>query len=175
MCLAKGLTGGFAPMGITAVKEHLFEEFKGEPGSMRILCHGHSFTGNPVAASAACATMELIRRHRIPESLDKISAYFRKGLEGFRDCEAVGDIRSIGLIGAIELVRDRTTGEPFPSSARFGFSVAQAALRHGLLLRPLGDVLYFFPAFIITEKQIDELFEILHRSLKETLSATPAH
>ena len=174
MCLAKGLTGGFAPMGITAVKERLFEEFKGEPGSMRILCHGHSFTGNPIAASAACATMELIRRHRIPASLDKISACFRKRLEEFRDCDAVGDIRSIGLIGAIELVRNRATREPFPPSARIGFSVAQAALRHGLLLRPLGDVLYFFPAFIITEKQIDEMFGILHRSLKETLRAAPA-
>ncbi len=175
MCLAKGLTGGFAPMGITAVRERIFEEFKGEPGSGRILYHGHSFTGNPIAASAACATMELIMQHRIPASLDTITACFRRGLEAFRDYAVVGDIRSIGLIGAIELVKNRATKEQFSSQTRFGFSVAQAALRHGLLIRPLGDVLYFFPAFIITEEQIDEMFSILHCSLKETLSAAPAH
>jgi adenosylmethionine-8-amino-7-oxononanoate aminotransferase len=145
MCLAKGLTGGFAPMGITAVKERIYGEFRGIPGSGRILYHGHSFTGTPIAAV----------------------------LEGFRDHEAVGDIRSIGLIGAIELVKDRKTKEPFPPALRVGFSVAQAALANGLLVRPLGDVVYFFPAFVITESEIDEMFGILHRSIEEVFHVTP--
>jgi adenosylmethionine-8-amino-7-oxononanoate aminotransferase len=175
MCCAKGLTGGFAPMGITAVNERVFEEFKGEAGSERILYHGHSFTGNPIAAAAACVTMELIAEHRIPASLDKITARFRAGLEQFRDHEVVGDIRSIGLIGAIEFVKNRATREPFPASARFGLALAQAALRNGLLIRPLGDIVYFFPAFIITETQIEEMFAMLHHSLKEVLHAASAH
>jgi adenosylmethionine-8-amino-7-oxononanoate aminotransferase len=175
MCLAKGLTGGFAPMGVTAVKEPIFEEFKGESGSGRTLYHGHSFTGNPIAAAAACATMELLKRHQIPESLESITAHFRTHLAGFRDYEVVGDIRSIGLIGAIELVKDRPSKEPFPPAARFGHAVAQAALKHGLLIRPLGDVLYFFPAFIITEEQLGDLFSALHTALKEAIHAATAH
>jgi len=175
ICLAKGLTGGYLPMGATAVKEHIFEEFKGGPGSDRILFHGHSFTGNPLAAAAACASMELIREFDIPASLDKSISSFKKGLESFREYAVVGDVRSIGLIGAIEFVKDKKTKDPFPASDRFAFTIARKALEHGLLVRPLGDVLYFIPAFIITGEQIDAMFSILHRSIKDILNARPAH
>ena len=174
LCLAKGLTGGYLPMGVTAVKEHVFEEFKGVPGSGRILCHGHSFTGNPLAAAAACASMELIRELDIPASLDTSISRFRNGLERFREQEVVGDVRSIGLIGAMEFVKDKTTKAPFPATERFALAIARKALEHGLLVRPLGDVLYFIPAFIITGEQIDTMFSILHRSIKDILNARPA-
>ena len=171
MCLAKGLTGGFAPMGITVVQEHIFEEFKGGFGSERILYHGHSFTGNPLAASAACASMELIKELAIPASFAPLIEYFNRGLHDFWKYDRVGDIRSIGLIGAIELVQDRNTKEPFPVSDRVAFRVAKAALSHGLLIRPLGDVIYFIPAFIITKEQIDEMFAALHHSLQEIIGS----
>jgi len=174
ICLAKGLTGGYLPMGVTAVKERIFEEFKGDFGSGRILCHGHSFTGNPLAASAACASMELIRELNIPASLDKSISRFKKGLESFQEYAVVGDVRSIGLIGAIEFVKDKKTKEPFPASNRFALAIARKALEHGLLVRPLGDVLYFIPAFIITGEQIDAMFSILHRSIKDILHARSA-
>jgi adenosylmethionine-8-amino-7-oxononanoate aminotransferase len=174
ICLAKGLTGGYLPMGVTAVKEHIFEEFKGGPGSGRILCHGHSFTGNPLAAAAACASMELIRELNIPSSLDKLISRFKNGLESFREYAVVGDVRSIGLIGAIEFVKDNKSIKPFPASDRFALTIAQKALENGLLVRPLGDVLYFIPAFIITGEQIDAMFSILHRSIKDILHARPA-
>jgi adenosylmethionine-8-amino-7-oxononanoate aminotransferase len=173
ICLAKGLTGGYLPMGVTAVKEHIFEEFKGGPDSGRILCHGHSFTGNPLAAAAACASMELISKLDIPASLDKSISRFSKGLECFRQYPVVGDVRSIGLIGAIEFVKSRKTKEPFPASDRFALAIARKALEHGLLVRPLGDVLYFIPAFIIAGDQIDAMFSILHRSIKDVLNAWP--
>jgi adenosylmethionine---8-amino-7-oxononanoate aminotransferase len=75
------------------------------------------------------------------------------------------------MIGAIELVKDKAAKEPFPAAERFVFTVARKALEHGLLIRPLGDVIYFIPAFIITEKQIDDMFSRLHRSLTEVLDA----
>jgi adenosylmethionine-8-amino-7-oxononanoate aminotransferase len=174
ICLAKGLTGGYLAMGATAVKKHIFEEFKGGFGSGRTLCHGHSFTGNPLAAAAACASMELIRKLDVPASLDKSISHFKKGLELFREYAVVGDVRSIGLIGAIEFVKDKKLKEPFPASDRFALAIARKALEHGLLVRPLGDVLYFIPAFIITEEQIDTMFSILHRSIKDILNARPA-
>ena len=174
ICLAKGLTGGYLPMGATAVKKHVFEEFKGNPADGRILYHGHSFTGNPLAAAAACASMELIQELDIPASLDKSISRFRKGLESFREYAVVGDVRSIGLIGAIEFVKDRETKEPFPASDRFALAIARKALEHGLIVRPLSDVLYFIPAFIITGEQMDAMFSMLHLSIKDNLNARPA-
>jgi adenosylmethionine-8-amino-7-oxononanoate aminotransferase len=174
VCCAKGLTGGYLPMGVTAVKEHIFAEFKGAFGSDRIFCHGHSFTGNPLAAAAACASMELLRELDIPASLDKVTACFRKGIENFREYPVVGDVRSIGLIGAIEFVKDKKSKEPFPGADRFAFTIARKALDHGLLIRPLGDVLYFIPAFIISDEQLGAMFSILHQSLEEVLDARKA-
>jgi adenosylmethionine-8-amino-7-oxononanoate aminotransferase len=174
ICLAKGLTGGYVPMGVTAVKEHIFKEFKGGFGSDRILYHGHSFTGNPLASAAACATMELIRSHDVPRSLSPLIERLKAGLEGFRKYQVVGDVRSIGMIGAIEFVKDRATKEPFGPSRRFAFSIARRALDHGLLVRPLGEVIYFIPAFIITGGQIDDLFARLHLAVQEELDASPA-
>jgi adenosylmethionine-8-amino-7-oxononanoate aminotransferase len=174
LCLAKGLTGGYLPMGATAVKEHIFEEFKGGPADGRILYHGHSFTGNPLAAAAACASMEMIKELDIPASLDKSISRFKMGLELFREYPLVGDVRSIGMIGAIEFVKDRKSKEPFPAPDRFAFTVARKALEHGLIVRPLGDVLYFVPAFVITGKQMDAMFSALHHSIKDILDARPA-
>jgi adenosylmethionine---8-amino-7-oxononanoate aminotransferase len=174
ICLAKGLTGGYVPMGVTAVTDRIFEEFKGGFGSGRILHHGHSFTGNPLAAAAACASMELIGSHSIPASLEPLISRFSAGLERFRGHRVVGDIRSIGMIGALEFVKDRRTREPFPAERRFAFTIAQKALDHGLLVRPLGDVIYFIPAFIITTDQIDDMFSRLHRAIEEVGDAASA-
>jgi adenosylmethionine-8-amino-7-oxononanoate aminotransferase len=174
ICLAKGLTGGYVPMGVTAVTEQIFEEFKGGFGSDRILYHGHSFTGNPLAAAAGCATMELLHDHAIPSSIGPLIERFKAEIEQFRSYDVAGDVRSIGLIGAIELVSDRRTKEPFSPSRRFAYSVARRALNHGLLVRPLGEVIYFIPAFIITEDQMGDMFSRLHLALKEELDACPA-
>jgi adenosylmethionine-8-amino-7-oxononanoate aminotransferase len=174
ICLAKGLTGGYVPMGVTAVTEQIFEEFKGGFGSDRILYHGHSFTGNPLAAAAGCATMELLHDHAIPSSIGPLIERFKAEIEQFRSYDVAGDVRSIGLIGAIELVSDRRTKEPFSPSRRFAYSVARRALNHGLLVRPLGEVIYFIPAFIITEDQMGDMFNRLHLALKEELDACPA-
>lgn len=175
MCLAKGLTGGVLPMGATAVQEQVFEEFKGAFGSGRILYHGHSFTGNPLTAAAACASMELLKNLNIPASLSPKISRFSRAIEAFHEYACVGDVRSIGLVGAIEFVKDRKTKEPFPPTKRFAFGLARKALDHGLLMRPLGDVLYFFPAVIITEPEIDEMFGRFHRAVQEFLHDTTAH
>ncbi|MBN1130552.1 MAG: adenosylmethionine--8-amino-7-oxononanoate transaminase [Chitinispirillaceae bacterium] len=174
MCLAKGLTGGFIPMGVTAVQEHIFEEFKGDFMSGRTLHHGHSFTGNPLAAAAACATMDLISRHDIPASLAPVIRNLSTELAALREYDVVGDVRSIGMIGAVEFVHNRTTKEPFPPSQRFAFTVARRAFDHGLLIRPLGDVLYFFPAFIITPGEVSELFSRFRAALEEAIRARTA-
>jgi adenosylmethionine-8-amino-7-oxononanoate aminotransferase len=169
MCLAKGLTGGYLPMAATVTSEKIYAEFCGDFKAGRELAHGHSFTGNPLAAAAACEALSIIKEENIPHSLEPKAAFFRKKLELFDDIEEVGDIRSIGMIGALELVADRKTKKPFAPDKRIPFFIAQKAVENGVLIRPLGNVLYFFPAYIITEEQIDTMLDVTRQAIKDVL------
>jgi adenosylmethionine-8-amino-7-oxononanoate aminotransferase len=169
MCLAKGLTGGYLPLAATVVKEAIFDEFCGSFPSERIFHHGHSFTGNPLAASAACAALTIFIRDALPRSIHDTMAYFRQQLSRFDTLEIAGDIRSIGMVGAVELVADRTTKRPLAPERRIPYRIARRAVEKGLLIRPLGDVLYFIPAFIITREQIDWMFETTINTIGEVL------
>jgi|WetSurMetagenome_2_1015567.scaffolds.fasta_scaffold00027_18 adenosylmethionine---8-amino-7-oxononanoate aminotransferase len=169
MCLAKGLTGGYLPMAATVVREDIYVEFRGDHRAGRELAHGHSFTGNPLAAAAACAALSIFREERIPESLAEKTEHLRTRLREFDAIEEVGDVRHIGMIGAVELVADRKSKSPFPPEKRIPFRIAQKALGKGIILRPLGNVLYFVPPYIITPEQIDVMTEATARSIEEIL------
>jgi adenosylmethionine---8-amino-7-oxononanoate aminotransferase len=169
MCLAKGLTGGYLPLSATIVTEAIFEEFQGDFGSERIFNHGHTFTGNPLATAAACAAVNLLQISNIPESLHPIIQKFAQRLENFRKYDVVGDIRTLGLVGAIELVKNKKTKEPLKPQSRFAWHVAQKALEHGCIIRPLGDILYFMPPFIMNEEQLDNMISITEKALKDTI------
>ncbi|MDO5576594.1 MAG: aminotransferase class III-fold pyridoxal phosphate-dependent enzyme, partial [Fibrobacter sp.] len=148
----------------------IFDEFKGDfKDSDRTFSHGHTFTGNPLASAAACAALKLFTEKNIPQSLDKIINLFNIGISRFNKFDIVGDVRSLGMIGAIELVKDRSSKERLPANLRFAHKVANKALQHGLLIRPLGDIIYFMPSFIITEEQIEEMFFLTETALKETI------
>ena len=171
LCCAKGLTGGYLPLAATAVTEAVYQEFCGNPASGRILHHGHSFTGNPLGAAAACATLKTVIARSLPYSIDDTMAYFRAQLELFSDLECVGDIRSIGMVGALELVADRRTKEPFDPALRIPFNIARAALERGLIIRPLGSLIYFIPPLITTTEQIDRIFAVTRESIKAVVHA----
>jgi adenosylmethionine-8-amino-7-oxononanoate aminotransferase len=155
------------------VREEIYAQFCGDFMSGRELAHGHTFTGNPLAAAAACETLAIIKEQNIPSSLLGKTRVFQAKLNEFHDLDAVGDIRSIGMIGAIELVADRQTRQPFPPEKRVPFRIAQKALDKGVIIRPLGNVLYFVPAFIITGEQIAEMVEVTKESIKEVVLETP--
>jgi adenosylmethionine-8-amino-7-oxononanoate aminotransferase len=167
LCLAKGLTGGYLPMAATVVREEIYAQFCGDFMSGRELSHGHTFTGNPLAAAAACETLAIIKELNIPASLSGKTQVFQRKLNEFYDCDSVGDVRCIGMIGAIELVSDRKTKQPFPLEKRITFRIAQRALDKGVLIRPLGNVLYFVPAYIITKDQICEMMDVTKESVRE--------
>ncbi|MGM0576475.1 MAG: adenosylmethionine--8-amino-7-oxononanoate transaminase [Myxococcota bacterium] len=174
MAVAKGLTGGYLPLAATAVKEPIFDAFRGTPGSDRIFRHGHTFTGNPLAAAAANATLDILEREDIPRSLADEQAAFTRGIQSFRDIEAVGDARHIGMVGALELVADRETKAPFDADLRVTWRIFQRGLEHGVILRPLGDVLYFIPAYVISEDEMDEMFARARRAITEVLDEVGA-
>ncbi len=170
MCVAKGLTGGYLPMAATITKETIYRSFCGDFASGREFMHGHTFTGNPLAAAAAAETLSIIKEQHIPASLSDKIAFFQKGLQKFYELDIVGDVRSIGMIGAIELVKNQSTKENLPFEKRVPFHIARKALEYGVLIRPLGDVLYFIPAYSISEEEITTMFEATMKSMKYVVS-----
>ncbi len=170
MCLAKGLTGGYLPLAVTAVKEKLYEEFCGDYLSNRTFEHGHTFTGNPLAAAAGCAALTMLVESDMPNSLAPLIDCFKTELLKFNDLECVGDIRNIGMVGALDIVKNRETREKFLPQQRFCYNVCKKAREKGLMIRPLGDCIYFMPAFIIETEQIKQMLAIARSAIEETLA-----
>lgn len=166
MCMAKGLTGGYLPMAATLTTDEIYEEFCGDYASGREFQHGHTFTGNALAAAAACETLTILKEENIPDSLSLKINHFQRGLQQFCELDCVGDVRFIGMVGALELVKNKKTKEKLPPEKRLPFLIAQEAINCGLLIRPLGDVLYFIPAYIITNDEIDWMFQTAKQSIK---------
>jgi len=169
MCVAKGITGGYLPMAATITTESIYAAFTGNFLSGREFQHGHTFTGNPLASAAAVATLSIIKEQNIPQSLAAKAAFFRQELMRFDVLDCVGDIRSIGMIGALELVTNRQTKTKLPAEQRLPFFIAQKALDYGVIIRPLGDVLYFIPAYCITEQEITTMFDAVYKAIADVM------
>ncbi len=165
LCLSKGLTGGYLPLGATLTTERVFQGFWGSYRAYRTFFHGHTYTGNPLACSAALATIECLQKERIIEKLERKIDYFQKQLRKLQQLATVGEIRQVGLMVGIELVSHRETKEPYPPEERRGHRVCLEARRRGVLIRPLGDVIVLMPPLSVTRPQIDWLVEAVHESI----------
>jgi len=158
MCLSKALTGGYLPLGVTAVTAEIYESFLSED-RRRTFFHGHSFTANPLACAVAVASLELMEADRSLDRVARLEALFRERMGSLRSLRHVGDVRILGGVAAIEL----HAGSGYLDS--IGPRLAAAFLERGLLLRPLGNVLYFMPPYAIHDDEahwaIDQIEEIL--------------
>ncbi|MBX6423197.1 adenosylmethionine--8-amino-7-oxononanoate transaminase [Thermosulfurimonas sp. F29] len=164
VCLSKGLTAGYLPLALTVTTEEIYRAFYADYLEGKTFYHGHTFTANPLACAVAAANLRLFQEERPLERGRRVREFFhRRLLELFSGRPYVGDIRYLGYVGAVELVRDRTGREPFPPEKRVGFRIYMASLEEGLVLRPLGDVIYWFLPLCVTEGDLDE---ILTRSLR---------
>jgi adenosylmethionine-8-amino-7-oxononanoate aminotransferase len=167
LCLAKGLTGGYLPMAATLTTEAIYQAFLGGPEEGRTFYHGHTYTGNALAAAAALATIELLTADELlPSVRDKI-ARLTEELARLRPLQAVGDIRQFGLAAGIELVRDRASRAPFPPSQRVGMQVCRAARRRGVFLRPLGDTIVLMPPLSVTGIELVTLVDAIVAGIEE--------
>jgi adenosylmethionine-8-amino-7-oxononanoate aminotransferase len=162
MAMAKGLTGGYLPLAATLATETIYEAFLGPYEEERTFFHGHSYTGNPLAAQAALASLAIFEKERTIEKLQPKIQHLSRGLERFWDLEHVGDVRQRGLMVGIELVEDPASKRSYPPAQRIGMKVALEARRHGVLLRPLGDVMILMPPFVITLEEIDKLLDVTY-------------
>ena len=145
MCVAKGITGGYLPLAATFATQQIFDAFLGEPWEGRTFFHGHTYTGNPLACAAALASLDLFEKNHLIESIAQKSEALSVMLGELRDLKHVGDIRQKGFMVGIELVEDRATRRPFDPRRRVGAEVCMRVRRHGVLLRPLGDVIVLMP------------------------------
>jgi adenosylmethionine-8-amino-7-oxononanoate aminotransferase len=164
MCLSKGLTGGFLPLSAVLTTQAVYDAFYADYASGRAFLHSHSYTGNPLACSAALATLQIFRDEPVLERNRALASRIGQRLQQFADHPHVADVRQTGMIAAIELVQNRKTREPFPSTERRGLRAYLHGLRNvkqkrGALLRPLGDVIYFMPPYCITPAEIDFMID----------------
>lgn len=170
MCLSKGLTAGYMPLGATLTSEEIYRAFYGDPAGGKTFYHGHTYTANPVSCACALASLNIFRQERTLDRVKGLIPAFHSALEKFRELPIVGDVRRIGLIGAFELVKDKGTKEPFGSSDRIGLKIYRQGLKKNLILRPLGNVTYLFLPLCVTEKELSYILENTYRAIRSAVS-----
>ena len=170
MCISKGLTGGYMPMAIAITTDKIYDAFYDDYNTHKAFMHSHTYSGNPLGASCALGVLDILKTGTIQKHLKEATPYFNKIIkETFLNHKNVGEIRSIGLINAIELVKNKNTKEPFESSLRIGYQIYKKALEKGVLLRPLGNVIYFNPPLIIDKLDMDFVVDVAYQCMKEVL------
>jgi adenosylmethionine-8-amino-7-oxononanoate aminotransferase len=166
LCLSKGLTAGYLPMAATMTTKKIYDSFYDDYDKGKTFFHGHTFTANPLACAAALASLDLFARRggsrracrQAGTALDNaqnIGKKLQQYLQGYKGHPYVGDIRGIGL----ELVKNKITKEEFDPKVRIGYQIYKEGLKYGLILRPLGNVIYFFLPLSTTEKELKDIFK----------------
>jgi adenosylmethionine-8-amino-7-oxononanoate aminotransferase len=167
MAVSKGLTGGYLPLAATLTTEAVYKQFLGRYEDFKTFFHGHSYTGNPLGCAVALANLDLFERARTIENLGPKIQVLRRLLEPIRTHAHVGDIRQLGLIAGIEVVRNRVTKEPYPLRDRIGARVTDAARAAGMLLRPLGNIIVLMPPLSTTVKELRMMVDILAEAIEK--------
>ena len=165
LCLGKGLTGGYLPLSVCLTTDTIYQAFYADYAERRAFLHSHSYTGNPLACAAACATLDIFRDDGVIVRNRGLSEHLRKACIRFADHAHVAEVRQTGMIAAVEMVRDRKSRAPYPWQERRGLRVYRHGLARGALLRPLGDVIYFMPPYVIRPDEIDWLAEVAREGI----------
>lgn len=170
MCLSKGLTGGYLPMSATCVTQEIYDAFYADYNEHRAFLHSHTYAGNPLGCAAALAVQKILADGTVLNNARANARWLTAELaEALADRPNVGEIRHIGLIHAVELVEDKGDKRAFAAGRRVGYAVYKEALQRGLLLRPLGDVLYFNPPLNITRDELTIAINTMRDSLDAVL------
>ena len=169
LCLAKGLTGGYLPLAATLTTERVFQAFLGPPELGRTFFHGHTYTGNPLGAAAAHATLDIFEQTDLLPELKKKTDYFRSGLSSLSSHPNVGDIRQFGLCAGVEIVQSKDSKAAFPAKERIGMKICQACVERGVFLRPLSDVIVLVPPLTLSHAEFDRIFRVLTEAINVVL------
>lgn len=161
LCLSKGLTAGYLPLSVVVTHDQIYQAFYDDYTKLTAFLHSHSYTGNPLACSAALATLNIFEQDNVIENNRRLAQVMTEATAHLHDHPHVADVRQTGMVLAVEMVKDKKRREPFPWQERRGLRVYQHALSREALLRPLGNVSYLMPPYVITEEQIHYLAQVM--------------
>ncbi len=160
ICLSKGLTGGYLPLSVTLTTEKIYQAFYDRYETLKAFLHSHSYTGNPLACSAALATLDIFEQQDVINNNRQLSLIMEKATQELHDHPHVAEVRQCGMILAIEMIMDKQNRIPYPWQQRRGLDVYQYALQQNVLLRPLGNVVYIMPPYVITPDQLQHVIKV---------------
>ena len=165
MCLSKGLTGGYLPLSVVLTNTTVYRAFYDDYEKLTAFLHSHSYTGNPLACRAALATLDIFEQDNVIENNRELARVMAEATAHLNDHPHVAEVRQRGMTLAVEMVKDKATREPYPWQERRGLRVYQHALSRGALLRPLGNVSYLMPPYVITPEQIEFLVQVMEEGI----------
>ena len=154
MCLSKGLTGGYLPLSAVLTTHQIYQAFYDDYQKLTAFLHSHSYTGNALACRAGLATLDIFQNNNVIENNKSLIKVLAELAQRFNEHTHVAEVRQTGMILAIEMVKNKRTREPYSWQERRGYKVYQYALSKGVILRPLGNVIYFMPPYIITKEEL---------------------
>ncbi len=157
MCLSKGLTGGYLPLSVVLTRDGIYEAFYDDYQTLRAFLHSHSYTGNPLGCRAGLASLDIIEQDQVIARNRDTAALMAQAVAPLADHPHVAEVRQTGMIVAIELVKDKADRVPYPWQERRGLAVYRHGLANGALLRPLGNVVYWMPPYVIGPDDIRHL------------------
>jgi adenosylmethionine-8-amino-7-oxononanoate aminotransferase len=160
MCLSKGLTGGYLPLSVVVTTDDVYAAFYDDYAKLTAFLHSHSYTGNPLACAAALATLDIFATENIIERNRTTAGYLGRRARELESHPHVTEVRQCGMIVAIEFAKDKRGREPYPWTERRGRRIYGHALAEGVLLRPIGDVVYFMPPYIVSEAEMDIMVRV---------------
>lgn len=168
MCLAKGITSGYIPLGATLINERVASAWE-KQGPRAVVMHGYTYSGHPVACAAGLAAVDLTIRENLAQNAGEVGAYFLERLATLMDRhEVIGNVRGKGLMIAVELVKDRKTKEPFSPVDPYPMAVSDACLANGVMLRTIVNKFIISPPLIFTKAHVDEVVQVLDHALATT-------
>ncbi|MVT55270.1 aminotransferase class III-fold pyridoxal phosphate-dependent enzyme [Bradyrhizobium yuanmingense] len=170
--VAKGLTSGYVPLSASIVGERVYAVMEEAADRVGAFSHGYTYSGHPIAAAAANAVLDIVEKERLSDRARTVGAHFLKRLkQRFSQLEIVGEVRGVGLLGALEFVADRQTKRRFDPQLKVGARISKAARDRGLIARamPHGDILGFAPPLVVSESEIDEIIELAYRATKQVM------
>jgi lysine--8-amino-7-oxononanoate aminotransferase len=170
MAAGKGITGGYLPIAVTFTTEEIYNAFYDDYQTLKTFFHGHSYTGNQLGCAVAIENLRLFETEKIVEQVGIKAEELHLLLIELQSLTHVGDIRQLGFMCGIELVRSKETKEPFPSEKRVGYQVSLKMRELGMLTRPLGDVIAFMPPLASTNEELEAMITIMKEAINEVTS-----
>ena len=165
ICLSKGLTGGYLPLSAVLTTDEVYQAFYDEYENLTAFLHSHTYTGNPLGCAAALATLNIFEEDDIINRNKTLAQEMSRATESLSNHPHIGEVRQRGMIVAMEMVKKKLGKVPYSWQERRGLKVYEYALEHGALLRPLGNVIYFMPPYVITPEQIHRLAHIAEQGI----------